>query len=143
MPKNGHSGRTTRGGRGGGGTLSIAEVEAFAEKIKATLANAEADRRTVEALRALIAGTGGRVGRRGAAITEGDDEGRGGRRANVANDGRILEAVRGSKEGVRVGDLIKMLRLNRKALTRALKRLRDSGQVRMTGEKRLARYHAA
>lgn len=118
-------------------------MDAFAEKIKATLANAEADRRTVEALRALISGAGGRVGgRRGAAIGDGDEE-RGGRRANVANDGRILEAVRASKEGVRVGDLMKVLRLNRKALTRALKRLRDSGQVRMTGEKRLARYHAA
>jgi hypothetical protein len=130
----------TRAGRGGG-TLTIAEVEAFADKMKAVLANAEADRRTVEALRALIAGGGGR--RRAALLGDEGDEGRGGgRRANAANDGRILEAVRGAKEGVRVGDLIKMLRLNRKALTRALKRLRDTGQVRMSGEKRLARYHA-
>jgi DNA-binding transcriptional ArsR family regulator len=105
------------------------------------LAGAEADRRTVEALRALIAGGGARVGRRGLSIDDDAGDG-GGRRANVANDGRILEAVRGSKEGVRVGDLIKQLRLNRKALTRALKRLRDTGQVKMAGEKRLARYHA-
>lgn len=146
MPKNGHSGRTNRAGRSGGATLTIADIEAFADKMKAVLAGAEADRRTVDALRALIAGGGGRAGRRAAAFGDegGGDEGRGGgRRANAANDSRILEAVRGAKEGVRVGDLIKMLRLNRKALTRALKRLRDTGQVKMAGEKRLARYHAS
>ena len=123
--------------------ITVAEIESFLDRVRATIASAEADRRTVQALRALVAGSS-RLGAlpRGSATSRSEGAGRG-RPANVANDGRILELVRSAKDGIRVGELSKTLRMNRKALARTLKRLREGGQVRMTGEKRLARYHAA
>jgi len=125
--------------------LTSAEVTAFADRLIATLEAAEADRRTLEALRTLAVGTGN-------SGSSGGQKRAAGQKAKVerptsrsvlgahAQDQRILDEVRARKEGIAVGVLIDTLHMNRKALTRALKRLRDAGQVRMEGEKRLARY---
>jgi len=122
--------------------LTVGEVIAFTERVKAALLGAEADRRTVAALRQLVSGGGGSrgaggLGRPTLASLRGGSPLRG-----AANDGRILELVRAKKDGVAAGDLIRTLRMNRKALNRALRRLRAGGKVKMTGKKRLARYFA-
>lgn len=113
---------------------------AFAARVKAALEGAESDRRTVAALRAMVTGSGsirlaGRPGRPASAF---GGVGRG--FGSAASDKRILELMKGKKAGVAAGDLIKTLRVNRKALNRTLRRLRDEGKVKMTGKKRLARY---
>jgi hypothetical protein len=121
--------------------LTVGDVLAFAERVKAALESAEADRRTVAALRALVGGNGAGLSR--AAFARRGGAGlRGRAQSTSVADGRILELVRGRKDGVVAGDLIKALRLNRKALNRALRRLRSEGKVKMTGKKRLARYFA-
>jgi hypothetical protein len=101
--------------------LTIAEVTAFAERVKAALAHADTDRRTVDALRALVRGEDG-GGKRGAGTN-------GTARTGRANDGRILSFVKSHKGGARVGDMIKTLGMNRKALARALQRLRAGGSI--------------
>ena len=108
--------------------LTIAEVNAFAQRVKAALENAETDRRTVEALRALVKGDKQRTN--------------GTARRGREFDDRILAFVRGQKTGAQVGDLIRQTGMNRKALTRVLARLRRDGSIKMTGAKRLARYFA-
>jgi hypothetical protein len=120
--------------------LTVGEVMAFAARVKAALEGAESDRRTVAALRAMVTGSGsirlaGRPGRPASAF---GGVGRG--FGSAASDKRILELMKGKKAGVAAGDLIKTLRVNRKALNRTLRRLRDEGKVKMTGKKRLARY---
>lgn len=110
--------------------MTISEVNAFAEKVKAALLNAETDRRTVAALTDLVRGE---VTRRKGRIDE----------AMRAKDGKVLAYVRGAQDGARVGDMIKSLKINRKALARALARLRDEGSIKMVGKRRLARYLAS
>lgn len=110
--------------------LTIAEVNAFAERIKAVLLDAETDRRTLEALRALVRGEGNGLARNGSR----------GPRMGRNMDGKVLEQVKAHKTGAQVGDLMKSLRMNRKAVSRALQRLRDAGSVKMVGTKRLARW---
>jgi IclR helix-turn-helix domain len=115
--------------------LTVAEVTAFADRIKAALANAEADRRTVQALRSLLGGSGRAVniglGRRGK---------RGG---SEAAEGKVLEAVKGAKGGIRLGEIVDALGLNRAVAARALQKLRHKGEIKLVGHKRLAKYHAA
>src|SRR5262245_4640707 len=101
--------------------LSIAEVSAFAERIKVALANAEADRRTVETLRAFV--VGGIGGRRGRPL------GSGGRGHREIHDQKILQFVRGSKSGVGVGEIMKKWGLDRGTVVSSLKRMRDAGSV--------------
>ncbi len=125
--------------------LTVGEVMAFAARVKAALEGAETDRRTVAALRAMVTGGGGiRLAGRPGRPAGGLGVGRRGSFASAASDRKILELMKGlgkkSKDGVAAGDLIRSLRVNRKALNRTLRRLRDEGKVKMTGKKRLARY---
>jgi len=135
------------GKKGSSGTLTSAEVTAFTQRLLATLAAADADRRMLRSLRELAAGFGaskGGGGQKPATVekVKGAIRGKGRTTAATAqaHDQRILDEVRAKKDGIAVGALIESLRMNRKALTRALKRLRDAGAVKMEGEKRLARY---
>jgi hypothetical protein len=124
--------------------LTVGEVMAFAARVKAALEGAESDRRTVAALRAMVTGSGSirLAGRPGRPATSFGGRLALGRRgfASAASDKKILDLMKGKKSGVAAGDLIKSLRVNRKALNRTLRRLRDEGKVKMTGKKRLARY---
>ncbi len=119
--------------------ITIGEVNAFAEKVKALLENAEADRKTVIALRSLLGGRAGRAvslggGRRG---------GRRGRANAEAVQGKVLEAVKRAKGGVRLGELVDDTGIGRATVQRALQKLRDAGSVKLVGQKRLAKYHIA
>ena len=116
--------------------ITTAEVSAFAERIKAALSNAEADRKTVLALQTLLRSSGP-LGR-GAAL--------GGRRTRVSSDAvqsKVLQALKGTRGGAQLGVLVDATRLGRNSVQRALQRLREAGKVKMVGKKRLARYHAA
>jgi uncharacterized membrane protein len=116
--------------------ITIAEVTAFAEKVKAALASAEQDRRTVHALRSLLGGKGVSVAVKGEVQKS--------RRANAeAVQTKVMDAVKGSKGGVRVGEIVEETGISRAVVQRALQRLRDAGQVKLVGEKRLAKYHSA
>ncbi len=117
-------------------TLTAAEVTAFAERIKAALANAEADRRTVQALRSLLGGGSGR------AVNLGIGQGRGRGGAEQAQ-AKVLDAIKGAKTGIRLGEIVDALGLNRALVARALQKLRQKGAIKLVGHKRLARYHAA
>lgn len=106
--------------------LSVSDVTAFAERVRAALIGAEADRRTIEALTLFISGQAGEARRSGVARV---------------SDEELLELVRAQKNGARAGDLLKATRMHTKALTRAMRRLREEGSIVMVGEKRTARYH--
>lgn len=112
-------------------SLTVAEVNAFAEKIKAIITSAEQDRRTVQALRALLGGKAaaaiGRIRGRAAAVSE----------------QKVLDVVKSSKGGVRVGEVVDALGINRAAAQRVLQKLRNAGSVKLVGHKRLAKYHVA
>jgi len=112
--------------------LTVAEVTAFADRIKAALANAEADRRTVQALRSLLGGSGRSV----ALIARG-------RRGTEQTEAKVLEAVKSAKGGARLGEIVDTLGLNRATAARILQKLRQKGSVKLVGHKRLAKYHAA
>jgi uncharacterized membrane protein len=118
--------------------ITVSEVNAFAEKIKTLLENAEADRKTVIALRALLGGSAGRAialgGRRGA---------RRGRANAEAVKGKVLDAVKRAKGGARLGELVEDTGIGRATIQRALQKLRDAGSVKLVGQKRLAKYYAA
>ncbi|HZS38780.1 MAG TPA: helix-turn-helix domain-containing protein [Polyangia bacterium] len=116
-------------------TLTVAEVTAFADRIKAALANAEADRRTVQALRSLLGGSGRAVN-----LGLGRGRGRGG---SEQVEAKVLEAVKSSKTGIRLGEIVDALGLNRAMAARALQKLRQKGEIKLVGHKRLARYHVA
>ena len=111
-------------------SLTVAEVNAFADKVKAIIQAAEQDQRTVQALRALLGGKAaaaiGRIRGRSAAVSE----------------GKVLEVVKGNKQGVRVGEVVDELGISRAAAQRTLQKLRTAGQVKLVGHKRLAKYYA-
>ncbi len=111
-------------------SLTLAEVNAFAEKVKAVIQSAEQDQRTVQALRALLGGK--------AAAAIGRIRGK----SAAASESKVLDVVKGSKQGVRVGEVVDALGINRAAAQRTLQKLRHAGQVKLVGHKRLAKYYA-
>ncbi len=119
--------------------LTVAEVTAFAERVKAVLSNAEADRRTVAALRSLL---GGGKGLPGGSRDLGRRNGVRGA-SNEKVQGKVLDYIKSQKNGARLGEVVDSLGLNRAVAARVMARLRQGGAVKLVGHKRLARYHAA
>jgi DNA-binding transcriptional ArsR family regulator len=116
-----------------GQVLTLADIDLFAGKLRALVAQAETDRHTILTLRQLVGGSlGAIIGGKLPRALEGAS----------ASDDQILSTVKQSKDGVRLGLLQRTLGMNRKALARALKRLRDKGLIKLVGEKRRAAYHA-
>src|SRR5262245_57893529 len=108
--------------------ITAAEVTAFADRIKAALQHADADRKTVLALQTLLSSSGP-LGR-GVAL--------GGRRARVSSEavqGKVLQALKGARSGAQLGALVESTRLGRNSVQRALQRLRQNGKVKMVGKK--------
>jgi len=56
---------------------------------------------------------------------------------------RVLDLLKGSKDGVSAREMAEKLNVHGEALAYALRRLRGENKVKMTGERNLAKWHVA
>src|SRR5437667_193759 len=134
--------------------LTTGEIDSFIARLRATVAAAVGNQSLITALSRLVRGEGApsapratttratgtrRGGRRG--------RGRGGRRGRGAPDGledKVLGLVRNAGAGgIQMGALEDGTRQPAKTIRKALEKLRQSGSVRVVGQRRATRYHAA
>lgn len=125
--------------------LTLAEIDAFAAKLKATVKAAQ----TADEFRtwaAKLAGGEASAAPRASAARKatGARKGKAGRARRPALDpASVYQVIAGAKEGIAVSEVAAKVGQDKQRVAAALRKLRDEKKIKLKGEKRLARWYPA
>jgi DNA-binding transcriptional ArsR family regulator len=130
--------------------LSAEELAQLLPRLKATVELAERYlefRKPIELIRAK-AGSRGPTPRKARAVAKpGPRRSKNGRRKSRAQSaqlrGKLLEYLKTSKDGARIGEMANALKTSPSSVSYALDKLRTEKKVKMVGKRSLARWHRA
>jgi len=120
--------------------LTIAEIDAFAAKLKATVKAAQA----ADEFRAWAAKLAGGQAPSAPRTTTRKTASRKGRARKPALDtAAVYQVIAGAKDGIAVSEVAKKVGQDKPRVAAALRKLRDEKKIKLKGEKRLARWYPA